>query len=125
MMHQVIESKPLLDKMLETVSKLTMTQATNLLHLLGDYDRDWFTLTGTTYNWTLRNFVCYNNNKSRMAFIPITFEGGPTGHTKYKGSLATFVADRLLYSIKALGMQSVRIMIDEILMQGSNEHYAG
>lgn len=124
MMHQVIESKSLLDTMLETVSKLTMSQATSLLHLLGDYDHDEWILTGTSYNWNLLNFTCYNS-KRQMALIPVTFEGGPTAHTIYKGTLATFVADRILYSIKTFGPRYVKNMVNDILMQGSNEHYAG
>lgn len=124
MMHQEVESDTILGTMLGIVSKLTMSQATSLLHLLGDYDRDWFNLTGTTYNWTLQNFVC-TNYKSHMDFIPVTFEGGPTGHKQFKGSLAMFVADRILYAIKILGMRYVRDVINDILMQGSNEYYAG
>jgi len=124
MMHQEIESNTILDTMLDTVSRLTMSQATTLLNLLGTYDRDEFNLTGTTYGWSLRNFVGYNY-KRRMDIIPVTFEGGPTGHKQFKGSLSTFVADRILYSIKSLGIRYVRNVINDILRENENEYYAG
>ena len=128
-MHQTIEDTgTLVDRLGSIIRTMDFLQGELLLRDLGGLDEDFFNLRATAVSYSLRSINKNINNAARlMTEIPVSFEGGPTGHTVFNGTVATFVTDRVLRSIDLVGYKVVSEIVNNVLSWGQcdEERYAG
>jgi hypothetical protein len=121
MMHQPVEDNRILLLALATqkiASSLTMRQATYILQVVGDSHKDEFFVTvGQRVFGSCMAQEARLHPNAPLNNVTVIFEGGPTGHAKFKAQLSTFVADRLLLAMRTLGKDTVCGLMDACLAE--------
>ena len=118
-MHQEIETenkrRSLITAIMALVNTFDTVQACILLKNLGGYEQDFFTLRGTAFQTSVSSML-----KSADCFRPLTeiniiFDGGPTEIARYKGTVATFIVDRVLREVSKHGLKFVKTKLNDIV----------
>jgi hypothetical protein len=111
MMHQPVEdtrANAFITTIQQVASQLTTRQARYILEAVGDSHKDEFYVLCEGRIWgTNLEQEARLHPMSPLSIIWVVFEGGPTQHEKFKASLSTFVADRLLLAMRRLGKNVV------------------
>ena len=94
-------SNPSIIYWLGRARELTLMEAAILMRSMGNYHLDpYWTVTASGYGNRTIEYMA-----ERLPEFPIRkstgiiqFDGGPVGRTRFTGTLATFIADRCLYT---------------------------
>ena len=98
------------------IAELDLIQVTLMMARLGGYDEEHFVVCGkNVYSTTLRSMCKNFDIGTPLDSIQIIFDGGPTGHTQFKASVAAFVADRALLCMRKYGRTKVAEIIEEVI----------
>lgn len=118
-MHQEIETenkrRSLITAIIAVVNTLDTVQACILMDKFDGANKEQFTLRGTAYNTSLSGMLRSADCMRPLSEVGIIFEGGPTLHERHKGTVATFVTDRLLRGVREHGLEYVKDAINDVV----------